>query len=285
MTLMLRIKKGLPLTIVHAYDAALVLSLHFEMIYLPSHLSGMKIRDKDGLQRQMDQMDQVVKSYGMRINKKKMKVMMISKYQTKEINIMLNGNRLEQVNHFKYLDSVLIEDDKSAKEVILCSARARAAFFQRRDILISRKIDLGLRKRLMKALVWNVLLYGTETWTLSKKDIQHLEAAEMWCWRKLLGVSWRDRTSNEEVLRRVQEERILIQMIRQRQKKWIRHIMRHDGLMVRVIEGRLHGKKAKGRPPKGFLDDLITECGATGYEELKQMSQERSTWRDIYHKN
>ena len=87
------------------------------------------------------------------------------------------------------------------------SALARAAFTQRQDILMSHNIDLSLRKRLVKSLVWSVLLYEAETWTLARKDFQRLEAVEMWCWRKLLGVSWRDRVSNEEVLHRVQEKR------------------------------------------------------------------------------
>ena len=50
--------------------------------------------------------------------------------------------------------------------------------------------------------------------------------------------------------------------------------------MIRVIEGRKHGKKKRGRPRKGFLDDVITECGATGYEMLKRMAQDQGTWRD-----
>ena len=108
-------------------------------------------------------MDQVVSSYGMRINEKKTMVMIISKVKTNEINIMINGNRQVQVNHFKYLGSVLAEDGKSTKEVILRSALARATFFQRQDILMSHNIDLRLRKRLVKSLVWRVQLYGTET--------------------------------------------------------------------------------------------------------------------------
>ena len=124
---------------------------------------------------------------------------------------------------------------------------------------MSHNIDRSLRKRLVKSLVWSVLLYGAETWTLTKKDMQRLEAVEMWCWRKLLGVSWRDRVLNEEVLHQAQERLVLIQTIRERQKKWLGHIMRHDeGLMLRVIEGHIHGKKKR--------------------ETMKRLAQDRGTW-------
>ena len=75
----------------------------------------------DGLQRQMVQMDQVVRSYGMRINEKKTKVMMISKGKTNEITIMINGNRLVQVNHFKYLGSVLTMRMASLPKRLTCA--------------------------------------------------------------------------------------------------------------------------------------------------------------------
>lgn len=100
----------------------------------------------EGRQRQMDQMDRVVREYGMRINKKKTKVMMISKYQTKDILINVNGNKLDQVKHFRYLGSVLTEEGRSAKEISIRTAQTKAAFTQRRDVLMSHNIELSLRK-------------------------------------------------------------------------------------------------------------------------------------------
>ena len=58
------------------------------------------------------------------------------------------------------------------------------------------------------------------------------------------------------------------------------HLRHDEGLMLRVVEGRIHGKKKRGRPRKGFLDDVITQCGATGDETMKWMAQDRETWRD-----
>ena len=97
-------------------------------------------------------------------------------------------------------------------------------------------------------------LYGSETWTLKKEDIRKLEALEMWLWRRMEKVSWKDRISNEVVLGRVGVERELITMLRSRKKSWIGHVLRGDGLLKEVIEGRMEGSKPRGRPRLGMLD-------------------------------
>lgn len=86
--------------------------------------------------------------------------------------------------------------------------------------------------------------------------------------------------TNEEGLYRVQEERSLMETIRRCQHNWLSHIMRHDNLLNRVIEGRLKGKKTHGRPRKVFLDDAITNCGAGGHGQMKRLAQDRNAWRD-----
>ena len=83
----------------------------------------------------------------------------------------------------------------------------------------------------MKTLVWTTLLYGCETWTLRKGDIRRLEAAEMWIWRRMAKISWTEKISNEEVLRRIGEGRQLMSLIRPRKRKWIGHSIRGEGLL------------------------------------------------------
>ena len=74
----------------------------------------------------------------------------------------------------------------------------------------------------MKALVWSIAFYGSKTWTLRKENIKRIQAFEMWIWRKMEKISWKVHVSNEEVLCLVQEQRSLMQVIKQRQANWDR---------------------------------------------------------------
>ena len=109
---------------------------------------------------------------------------------------------------------------------------------------------------MVKVLVWPVVLYGCETWTLLQDEINRLEALEAWLWRGLEKISWRDKVNNDEVFVRVNEEKCLIKTIRERQKNWIGHVLRGDGLLKNVMEGGVMGRKRTGKPRKEMISDL-----------------------------
>ena len=96
--------------------------------------------------------------------------------------------------------------------------------FNKHRLLLTKGINHNLKKRLIKALVWSVLLYGSETWTLKKADMKRLESCEMWIWRRMENISWGERITNEEVLRRVGEKRSLIDFIWKKKARWLGHI-------------------------------------------------------------
>ena len=100
-------------------------------------------------------------------------------------------------------------------------------------------MNKGIKKRIIKALLWSVALYAAETWTYKKEDIWRLDSFEMWVWRKMEKINWRDMKTNEEVLQMVQEERSLMDVIWRRKKTWIGHILRGESLLRKVIEGRM----------------------------------------------
>ena len=82
---------------------------------------------------------------------------------------------------------------------------AKAAFNKKKTLFTS-KLDLDLRKKLVKCYVWSMALYGAETWTLRVADQKYLESFEMWSWRRMEKISWTDRVRNEEVLLRVNRQ-------------------------------------------------------------------------------
>jgi hypothetical protein len=109
-------------------------------------------------------------------------------------------------------------------------AMAKAAF-NKKNTLFTSKLDLNLRKKLVKCYIWSMALYGAETWTLWAADGKYLESFEMWCWRRMQKISWTDHVRNEEVLLRVNEQRNILHVIRKRKANWIGHILRRNYLL------------------------------------------------------
>src|SRR3981081_604879 len=108
--------------------------------------------------------------------------------------------------------------------------------FNRRKELLTERMNIELKKKIVTTVVWPVALYGCETWTMTKEECRRLEAFEMWGWRRMRKVSWTEKKSNESVLQEV-GERCFLETIRRRKKNWIGHALRGEGLMREVMEG------------------------------------------------
>ena len=216
---------------------------------------AMVADSEEGLQRMITSLNQVVERYGMKINIKKTKIMKVGRERS-NINVSINDERLEQVREFKYLGSTISEDGRCRREITYRIAMAKQAFNKRKELLAGG-LNMNLKKRMIKCLVWSVLLYGCETWTMNKKEIDKMEACEMWLWRRMLKVNWSERVSNEEILERCGEQRSIIKDINQRKKKWAAHNLRHESLLKTVIEGRFEGNRSRGRPRKGMLESVM----------------------------
>ena len=117
---------------------------------------------------------------------------------------------------------------------------AKAAFNKKKNLFTS-KLDLNLRKKLVKCYVWSMALYGAETWTLRATDQKRLESFEMWCCRRMEKISLTDHVRNKEVSLRVNEQRNILHEIRKRKANWIGHILRRNCLLQQVTEGKIKG--------------------------------------------
>jgi hypothetical protein len=97
---------------------------------------------------------------------------------------------------------MLTNNARCTSEIKFMTVRAKAAF--NKTVLVTSKLDLNLRKKLVKCYILSIALYGAETWTLRKVDQKYRERFEMMCWRRREKIIWTDRVRNEEVLHRVQ---------------------------------------------------------------------------------
>lgn len=236
---------------------------------------AMLATTQEGLQKMMDKLNLTSRKYNMKINIGKTKSMRISREEEEVTEkIKINGEEVEQVKSFCYLGSMITTDARCQSDIKRRIAMGKDAFTKRGELLRGG-LNKGLKKRLVKTLVWSVALYGSETWTIKKEDIKRLEAFEMWIWRRMEKVSWTEHITNEEVLQMVGEKRSLITTIRERQKNWVGHVLRGDSLLKEIIEGRMEGKRGRGRPRQMMLGGMMVN----GYSKLKEKAQHREEWR------
>ena len=141
-------------------------------------------------------------------------------------------------------------------------------------------LNIKIKNKLLKCYVHSVLLYGSECWTISPTTENKLKATEMWFYRRMMRISWKDHVSNEEVLRRANTERSLIKNTRQRQLSFLGHIMRKEKIEHLVVTGKIEGKKSRGRPRLTYISSL-GKCTGLSKVELLCNTKNRAVWRTM----
>ena len=122
---------------------------------------------------------------------------------------------LENVDHFKYLGSIKVSDGTCSKDITTRISMAKQRMIQLVNVWKDRSIPTTLKIKILECLVWPVMLYGCEAWTIKKADEKKIEAAELWFYRRLLRISWTDRRTNESILKELGRSKMLITTINQ----------------------------------------------------------------------
>ena len=142
--------------------------------------------------------------FGMEISAEKSKIFVVGKTpETLRSPVKLSGKQLEQVKQFKYLGCIMPDTGRSTTEVKIRAAMAMSSLIKMDKLWKSQKISFGVKRRLLRSIVISVLLYGCESWTYSEEILKKLHAFEFKCYRRLLGISWMDRHTNESVKEQV----------------------------------------------------------------------------------
>ena len=139
---------------------------------------------------------------GLKLNIKKIKIMAAGPITSWQID----GGKVETVTDFIFLGSIITADGDCSQEIKRHSLLGRNAMTNLDSILKSRDITLLTKIQIVKAMVFPVVTYGCESWTVKKAECQIIHAFELWCWRRLLRVPWMARRSNQSILKEINPE-------------------------------------------------------------------------------
>ena len=158
-----------------------------------------------------------------------------------------HGETVETVADFILGGSKITADGDCSHEIKRRLLPGRKAMTNLDSILKSRDITLPTKVHLVKAMVFPVVMYGSESWTIKKADCQRTDAFELWCWRRVLRVPWTARRSNQSILNEIRPECSLQGLMLKLKLQYFGHLVRRtDSLEMTLMLGKIKGRRRMG---------------------------------------
>ena len=198
-------------------------------------------------------------------------------------DITIDNKKLETVQSFNYMGAI-VSDEGSKPEVLSRIAQTTAAVTKLKVIWNDKNVAISSKIRLMHSLAMSMFLYACEMWTITADIERRIQALEMRCFHILLGISYRDHITNEEVKARLGNAigpyEDLLTSVKRRKLKWYGHVTRSSGLAKTILQGTVQGGRRRGRQRKRW-EDNIKEWTDLEWNIILRKAANREEWRKL----